>query len=561
MRNPLDRRAERGQSTVEVLIVAAILAIAAQATVLVLRQASLSLVGDRDRLYATDKALQMLEELRAEVLDEAAEVSLLDIYDDGLGAAPDYTPNFRYTLTTERSITHPGSVPAEDRLTATAPLSANPIRDAKGYAFVRNVRIERDARDENLRRIRVRVYLAADNPGNSLASTPLPKGGAGARPMAEVMGTVRSLGTTEQPAQVLDYFLVALENVPGWWSRTSNLIPLMQASIVSLQARNPGLKIRPHWIKRMSFGRDLEYTPEVNQAVNAATAGAFDKTYVYPGVINYSTGADEYYSVGWFNARINVDGALRANKGYPMADQYNHAMRLPDEERLYEIMSSIAANTGEPQPEMSLRQLLDRMNSNHASVRNAIVVNLHGEMLPVPPLRNVSDAAKDPAWARNRGGGLPARNWRVVSHFERLAYDTSIAAQQNQALRVYAYDMSPPAPNGAITQADEDDIIDEVTVFIPGADLTNLAGVERVRGNSRNPYKRHRFPTDLPWTINTDLVSGSVINYADGVTPTTWVADEYSPPGRDPGLRIRLLGVTPTARVYNGPAYSYYYAD
>ena len=43
--------------------------------------------------------------------------------------------------------------------------------------------------------------------------------------------------------------------MPGWWSRTSNLIPLMQSSVVSLQAMNPGLIIRSHWIRTMSFGR------------------------------------------------------------------------------------------------------------------------------------------------------------------------------------------------------------------------------------------------------------------------------------------------------------------
>lgn len=554
---------QRGQSTVEMLVAAAILAVAAQATALVLRQASKSIKVDRDRAYATDKALQMLEELRAEVMDESSEVSVLDIYDDNSThvpppSAPDFTPIYKYTLTTERNITFPQGVEAQDYLIATAPLSANPIRGAQGYAFVRNVRIERDPLDSNLRRIRVRVFAAAPNAGKTALSTPKPLR-PDDRPLAEVLGTVRSLGSVDKPAQVLDYFLVAIENVPGWWSRTSNLIPLMQASIVSMQARNPGLKIRPHWISRLSYGRDVEYTPEINDRnVVANSSGAFQKAYVYPGLINYSDGNDEYYSVSWFKGRLNIGGTLTQNQGYPMADQFNQPMRLPDEEKLYNIMCTIAANNGEPTPEISLRQLLDRLNSNDPSVQNAIVVNLHGEMLPAPPLRNYSDAAKDPLWAYNRGGGKPARNWRVVSHFERIGYDSSVAGQNKQAFRVYAYDMNPPEPNSPITVADEEDLIDEVTVFVPGASIANnLDQVQRWRGNSHNPYKMHSYDSSN-WVL-----SVSPTAYQDGPTSadSTWIADDYTPPGRDKGLRIRFRGTTPTARVYNGPEYGYYYAN
>ncbi len=42
---------------------------------------------------------------------------------------------------------------------------------------------------------------------------------------------------------------------------------------------------------------------------------------------------------------------------------------------------------------------------------NAILINLHGELLPMPPARNFSDAAKAP---RTRAG------WRAVAHPERL---------------------------------------------------------------------------------------------------------------------------------------------
>jgi hypothetical protein len=367
--------------------------------------------------------------------------------------------------------------------------------------------------------------------------------------LAEVFGIVRSLGAVNQPSQVLDVHLVALESVPGWWSRTSNLIPLMKSSLVSLQARNPGLKIREHWIRRMSFGRDLEYTPEVNLAVRADASGAFKKAYIYPGLIQYDDSDDFYYSVDHFRARINVDGAIDQRDGYPIADQFNHAMRYPDEERLYSILCTIADNNGQPRPEMSLRMLLEKMSRNDPSLRNAIVINLHGEMVPGVPLRNYSDAAKDPLAYTSRGAGLPDRAWRAVSHSERLHYDTTVTGQDTQAVNVYAYDMNPPAD--PISNADEDDIIDEVTLFVPGASLDNLQQVERVQGNSRVPYYRQT----LAKPAFLSSLGGSLVHDGLAAASSSWVADNFTPTGRASGLRIRLKGVTPTARAYNGPVY------
>jgi hypothetical protein len=544
---------QRGQSTVEMLIATAILAVAVQASVLVIRTASKLNVSNRDRAFATEKAMQMLEELRGLVLDEVADIGALDGFADGRGPGPEFRPNYKYTLSTKEDVTKPQGIAQEDRLSARHSLSANPIRNS-GYVFVRHVDIvkplDKDGKvvDENLRKIYVRVYEAAPNGGMTEPDPAAPKDPRSA-PLAEVFGVVRSLGTANQPSQVIDLHLVALENVPGWWSRTSNLIPLMQSSLVSLQARNPGLKIRPHWIRRLSFGRDPEYTPELNQAVRADANGAFKKAYIYPGLIRYDDADDYYYLVDWFKARINVDGFIRQNEGYALADQFNHAVRYPDEERLYQIIKTIAANRNDPEPEMSLRMLLEKMNSNAPEVRNAIVINLHGEMVPVVPLRNVSDAAKDPLAYTNRGGGLPDRAWRAVSHPERLGYSTTVSGQQDQAIRVYAYDMAPPPD--PISVANEDDIIDLVTVFIPGATLDNLKQVERIQGNSRQPYYKHVRDSGS-W-----LSSGGGSLLHDGLGPagSTWVADELSVPGRSSGLRIRLYGVTPTARAYYGPAY------
>jgi hypothetical protein len=110
--------------------------------------------------------------------------------------------------------------------------------------------------------------------------------------------------------------------------------------------------------------------------------------------------------------------------------------------------------------------------------------------------------------------------------------------------------MNPPAD--PISVANEDDIIDQVTLFIPGATLDNLKQVERVQGNSRQPYYKH--VRDSGSWLNSS--GGSVLHDGLGPDDSTWVADEFSAPGRPSGLRIRLYGVTPTARAYSGPAYS-----
>ena len=558
---------QRGQSSLEVLMAMAVLAIVSQAVVLVVRTASRQNVANRDRILAMEKAVQMLEELRSVVMDESSQITVLDqaYYNDGRDAKGN--PVLKYTLTTRLDITQPGGNPVADATTGTNPLSGNPIRGT-GYAFVRNTEVTLDTLpngtivDKNLRKIWVRVWAAAPNLGPASLSPPAAVNLG--QPLAQVFGMVHSLGSSNQPGQVIDMYLLGLESVPGWWSRTSNLIPLFSAALVSLQARNPGLYIRPHWINRMSFGRDFEYTPELNVTVTANTAGAFKKTYVYPDLINWNDGQDDYYLLKQFTARLDVDGAMfNTSMGYPIADQFNHADRYYDEERIYKALCKVADNKGVAEPQMSWRQILERMNNPYnpdfPKFKNSILVNLHGEMVPAVPLRNYSDAAKDPDyyWDTTRydanGVTLTPRAFRVVSHAERLAYSETPGGSvpTTVTVRVYAYDMDPPAD--PITPALENDIIGDVTLFVPGGTLGNLTKVWRLQGNSTHSY-RWITQTAANWNTYTDASGTTYV--LDGTTPanSTWMADDnFQPPGRQQtGLRIHLLGVTPTARLYYG---------
>ena len=566
-----------GQSIVEAVMAVAVLGIAAQSAALVVRAMAKQNVTNRDRTLATEKALQMLEELRELVLTGNANIKTLDAYSDT------FNPNtgavsYRWTLTTKAAITMQAGLAVPDYQTAMDPHSANPVRTG-GFAFVRHVDVIPNTADANVRTIYVRVYAAAGNPGPVASSfTAQPSGG---QPLAEVYGIVHSLGLTVPPSQVLDMYFVALENVPGWWMRTSNLIPLMQASIVNLQAMNPGLVVRSHWIQTMSYGRDLEYTPEINaEGTLADTTGALGETYVYPGYVTWDTGPDYYYLPSWFLGRIDMGGYMpppwgstatwpsdmsNPNLGYSMADQFNHAMRYPDEQNLYSVISQIASNNGYPAPQISWRMLLEDLNDGDPTVRNAIILNLHGEMVPVPPLRNYSDAARDPDYYETVR--VPARAYRAVAQPEQLWYDQYIPAQaNNQAVNVYAYDAQP---SEIVNDTPTTEVVDTVTLYIPNVSGVPgtaaapyiLSEIDRIQGNSKTPYYRflngacgsctpfYTFSPNTYTTVVTDSPNGTTY------TATFW-ADNYSPPGRDnSGVRIQLFGTTPTARTFNGSEY------
>ena len=573
------RAGQRGQSSVEVLMTMAMLAIAAQAVSVVIRTAGKRNVANRDQLIATEKAMEMLEELRSVVLDQSQQITVLNSYNDGrvTGTA---VPVYKYTLTTRFDVTSANS--GNDYLNANDPLSGNPVT-GNGYSYVRTVEIDSDTNsqgaviDPNVRKIWVRIYRAYKNPGPSTASTPVPANPNNpadlndANPLAEVFGMVHSLGTANQPTQVMDIYLLALESVPGWWSHTSDLIPLMNDAMVSLQSRNPGLQLRSHWIQTMSFGRDLEYTPETNQNLRSDAGSAFMKAYVYPGQVQYNNGSafnDQYYSITQFLGRINQDGTIINNGNYAMADQFNHALQEPDEERLWLAQQAVAKNNGRDPAsvEPSWRLLLDAMNSvnpalynnantSFAGYLNSILVNLHGEMVPVPPLRNYGDGARDPDYFWfGRGAGTP-RAWRAATHADHLANDGSATV----TLRVYAWDMNPPGD--PISNATEDDTINYISVFLPGVALSNLQEVDQLRGNSRYSYQWYADTTStaVSATDNYDpnnLGNSILTDEATGNTGNArwWAEDSYGPANNrsEQGLRLVFQGTTPTARPFAG---------
>lgn len=418
------RSRHAGMTLVEVVIVSLLLAIITASTMKAFRFISIQSVRTGDRAFAAQKALQMIEELRGMVPENASSASLLDGYDNG--SAFKYTLSARPEVNGANNAVHTGDRPAD-------PISGN-TRRGTNWKFKRKVTVASIPGEEQARRVYVRVY-------NTVTGEQL----------AETMSVIRTMRNPLYPTQVYDIYVLAVENVPGWWVSLPRIRSMFGSIKTDLESRNPGLQYRVHYITRMAYGRDPYYTPAINEAVSS-NATTYSGVYLYPGRIpaqgpgggNTST-SDHYYRAGDMNGRRSIDGAA-ATPGYSMADQYNHAVRYPDEEAQYQ-QAVAATPAGQSPPEISYRMLLERLATSHRAgiprendLRNAMIINLHGELLPLPPMRNYSDPAKDPETypsASVATHGYP----RAVTHPEML----ELPSGREMRLRVYTYCARPAA--------------------------------------------------------------------------------------------------------------------
>lgn len=397
---------QRGMTLAEVLVALAIVAIIVTFSSSMIATALRGTQDNINKQFATQKAISMLEELRALVQsDSGATAVVLDDYDDG-------TTN-QLLLTTRRGLTDPAD-----------PASGNK-RSGGEWVFERRITVQRVKGTNDVRLVNVKVFV---------------RDAGGLRVLAEVAGVLSTIGQNMPPTQVYDVYLIAIENVPGWWLYMQNIVPFVEGAMSDLQARHPGLEFRKHWIRKLSYGRDPMYTPYVNKALPSTSP--IPGVYFYPGLLPTGSAVESYYPPDFFNGRVSVDGAVVngfdpvANPlPYALADQYNNGMRHPDEQALFD--ARVAAKL-ESADAPTLRLLLDDMVLRPDRYRNAIVINLHGELFPFPPVRNYSDPAKQPAT-------LP--NVRVVTHPERLHFGNS----DTVALRVYSYHTNVASP-GAVAE-------------------------------------------------------------------------------------------------------------
>jgi type II secretory pathway pseudopilin PulG len=448
------KKNERGITLAETLVAMAIFSFIMLSTAVYISTAFTTSQDTEDRTFATEKALQIINELRAYAQRGEAGSKILDTFDDGTTLNP--------LLTTKSSYIDPVSGKVEE-IEPGDKQSGNIDLGEGQWKFKRLVTVRRfsDAPDnKDIRYVTVRLYrynhYTPENPYQVLA---------------EVSSVIYTVADNYPPSQVLDVYLVALSNIPGWWVKMVSIQPLVETAVEELETRNPGLEFRTHWITELAYGRDIEYVPYVNEANDSRAAIPW--VYFYPGrmpdpATDSDVGATHYYVAGRFKGRVNVDGVIINDydgdatsptyNPYPfaLADQYNNALRYYDELELFN--NRVAAGT-EDEKVPTLRLLLDEMNENPAKFANALFVNLHGELLPAPPVRNYSDPAKNPE-------NIPGI--RVVTHPEQLMYKDT----ESVRLRVYAFISEPyryytSYSGTAYEPRAGNDMVREVKIYIP----------------------------------------------------------------------------------------------
>ena len=413
----------------------------------------------RHRVFAYTKAQAILAELHA-LIDSSNSTATIDLdqYDDGAAQNP------VLSIATENG----------NPIAADHPVSDNTLT-ATGWEWYRRITVRPFSSTNNrgVRYVTVKIFQSLA-PGKE-------------KDVATLSSVINSMSSGYPTTQVYDVYMLAIENIPGWWVFMENIVPSVEAAVTDLESRNPGLIMRTHWITKASYGRNQGYRPYINAENDTLTTVPY--AYYYPGKMPAGMASNYYYVPSMMRARMNQDGTeihgYDANLNphpYALADFYNHAMRLPKEldlheqrvalvqQRRTEIEAAKAAKLTPP-PELddmseepTLRILLEDMNTDPDKYRHSLMINLHGELVPMPAIRNYSDPAKTPLHP-----GL-----RVVTHPEELRTfrDPSGASSEDVYLRVYAWSADrnkhyPPSGASQVT----DPMAEWIMVDIMDVDL------------------------------------------------------------------------------------------
>lgn len=418
--------------------------------------------AERNRVFAYSKAQAILSEIQSRVDRNQIEAVDLDSLDDG--TVP------KETLSIQED--NLGNLVVPDHV-----VSNNVQRNGR-WLWSRRISVQPFASldNRNVRYVTVRIFHR-DDQGNETS-------------LADLSSVINSSGESFPSTQVYDCYVFAVENIPGWWVFMDSIRPFMESMIMDLETRNPGLDLRTHWITKASFGRNQLYRPYTNNVVDSNQP--IPDVYNYPGRMPTGSSSAYYYVPDNIKARINVDGTEvngyhNTENPYPyaLADYFNHAMRYPEElalwtqrvatitQREVDIAAAVAAGTTPPDEladmskEPTLRLFLEDLYSNPNKYKNALLINLHGELLPMPAMRNYSDPAKSQATYP----GL-----RVVTHPEELR------TRRNQAgftdplrFRMYAFEdtTSTTYPGAAVAAGY---MAVPMVVDVMGIDLTGIAG-------------------------------------------------------------------------------------
>ncbi|MEZ5963860.1 MAG: type II secretion system protein [Planctomycetota bacterium] len=488
---------ERGTTFVELMGAITIISIA---TLVMLQQLTISYREgsvQQDRLWVYDKGTQILAELqsgieRGTIPDAEALHALADT---------DLNP----VLTT---ITDEYGQP----LPADHPMSGNWQRFGR-WVWARQLAVESPPGQDRIRVVRLKIVKYNDS-GVPLVVAPLT--------------TVVTLPRRTYPSTVVyDVYALALAEVPSPLGSLAALRSSVEARLRAASSDAPGIEFRLHWVTRLAYGRDSLYTPYCNDGVTAATATPW--VYWYPTQID--TGTTLFHSE-LFTGRVRTDAGVLHDydsstcpQPHAVADLFNHAMRLPAARSLFQARVAAGLDDAAEPP---LQILLADMVEHPERFRNALVLNLHGDGLPFPPVRNYSDAAAAP-------GVVPGV--RVVTHPTEICTprdpngDGNHADSEDVELRVYAYKQDPATGDPLL--------VEPITVQIFGGDFRSVLAVRRLPGGI-------------------DLATGSA---STAVAYETFDSAGGTPPTSDPGNAGMWYEVGYTAspiahtwvRLYNTP--------
>ncbi|MFN3428678.1 MAG: hypothetical protein ACK46X_01865, partial [Candidatus Sericytochromatia bacterium] len=423
---------------------------------------------ERDRAFAMQKCVQIMEELKIKVAGNAN--TLLDDYGQG-------DTTYSYSL-------------AADNITPfSGPLSDN-IQEGAGYRFVRQIWVRPLPRDKGARQVTVRVFRS------TAKATPGVK--AGAVPLATLANIFKSTPNIVVPTQQFDLYSIGVtENTLGKmdycsypWATANE--DYMRSAMSYLSNATSGLSMVIKPIRLTSYGRDTYYSPLHNDHeywtwYYDKTAGAtlsnpntvpLNHVYFRPGmnewwhVLALGQGQSTYWRAPdtipeaetpsrYPILHGNTNGHLyEVQPAYSYADQNNHSLRYHEVQEKQRVRGNTAVlnnylgsgnsygsyRWSPDNYELTLRGLLDDMIAGKR--KNAILLNMHGEVFPMIPMRNYSDAAKVPAhtdmaalkdnWgvsatdANTAKAGAAAR---LVTHPRTLEYDTNDVVE----LRVFPH--------------------------------------------------------------------------------------------------------------------------
>ena len=198
----------------------------------------------KDRVFAFNKAQAILSEIQSYVDRGAISAAIeLDALDDGVINKP--------TLT----ITESGG----SLVLPNHPLSENYQRNST-WVWWRRITVQpfQGLNNRDVRYVTVRIYKKSQTGVD--------------RVVASLSSVVSSAGSAFPTTQVFDVYLLAVENIPGWWVFMEAVIPFVESAITDLESRNPGLELRTHWITKASYGRNQMYRPYINDAVDSQQA-------------------------------------------------------------------------------------------------------------------------------------------------------------------------------------------------------------------------------------------------------------------------------------------------